>query len=113
MDFMIKRLNLEQYWKKHPNDVRKATMLAIIIKHSRVISYGYNKRKFHGHNRSGYKFTWHAEYSAISKAGIRAKGAEMLVLRIRKNGTFGDAEPCKACKYYIEKAGIKIVRYSI
>ena len=105
-----------QYIKQHPNtvgknSVRKALVIAIIYKRKKIISYGFNRRvmttsKNSPINRYSKTFTIHAEDSAIRKAGSRTKGADIMVIRLRKDGSFGNAKPCFDCQYLIDKAGI-------
>ena len=43
---------------------------------------------------------------ALNKAGQRAKGADILVIRLKKDGSFGLAKPCFNCEFLINKAEI-------
>jgi deoxycytidylate deaminase len=102
----IDRKDIDQLLLDHPHNVRKATVIALIFKGSKIISVGYNRRKFSKHERLGYRFTWHAEISALLKAGKRARGCVMYVIRILKNGQIAKSLPCKICKVHIRRAGI-------
>ena len=62
----------------------------------------------------GHKtLTIHAERSALAKiVKIRARerygSINMLVVRVRANGTLSCAKPCQECEYYLREAGIKV-----
>jgi deoxycytidylate deaminase len=43
-----------------------------------------------------YPFSVHAEMAALLDAGPAARGADLLVVRMRHDGTFGMALPCPA-----------------
>jgi deoxycytidylate deaminase len=90
---------LSEHLKKHPKDIRKATMIAFIIRRGKVIAVGYNRKKFASVNRLSY----HAEEQVLKKAGSRAFGASILIVRIRKNGMFGNAKPCEKCDMLIRR----------
>lgn len=98
--------SIAEHLKSHPKDVRKATVIALIFKRSTLLSIGYNRRKMSQHSRGGYIFTFHAEYSALLKAGTRARGSDMYVIRVRKDGTIGVAKPCAICESHIRRARI-------
>ena len=105
---MMPKLNLQHHLQKHPKNVRKATVLAFVLNGSKIISTGYNRKRF----SSNGKFTTHAEDSALSKAGRRAKGQTLYVIRLLKDGSIGMALPCKDCQKLIEKYEVKKVYYS-
>lgn len=103
---------VDNYLEKHPRDVRKATLLAVIFKRTTIISYGFNRKTFcPNRNTKIHRFTIHAEDAALEKAGNRARGADILVVRFKKDGTSGISKPCKQCELHIRKAGIARVRY--
>jgi deoxycytidylate deaminase len=113
MDIMIKHLNVKHLYKLHPRDIKKATVIAIIYKRNKIISYGFNRKimsttELHHTNQIRAYWTKHAERDALNKAGIRSKGCEMLVIRIKKDMSFGNAKPCYNCQFLIEKAEIKL-----
>jgi len=92
------------------------TLVAVIFKGKRVVSFGHNDlasrkkllpefQKWHG--------SIHAEVMAINKAKRDLNGFEMIVLRVNKDGDFRMARPCKHCWRYIKYAGIKGAHYSI
>jgi len=96
-------VDIEKYKDDHPEDVKKAIHFAIILKRNKVISVGYNRLAF----PHGGKFTTHAEDAALKKAGKRARGAIMLVFRIRrKDRSIATAKPCYTCAFLMARAGI-------
>ena len=90
---------------KHPKKVRAATTIAIVLRRGKRIAYGFNRVKFG-------ETTWHAEEVALKKAGRRALGASMYVIRIRKDGSYGMAMPCPKCQKLLEHMGIAKVKWS-
>jgi deoxycytidylate deaminase len=114
---MIKNINFKHLLNNiHPKDVRKARVIAIIFKRNRVISYGFNRivmsrTELHHTGQARAYWTKHAEADALKKAGRRSNGAQMLVVRIKRDGTFGTAKPCFGCQFLIERAEIKLPVY--
>ena len=96
------------YFANHKYDVKKAWLLSIIVKRSKIISVGFNKRMQYWPNR----FTKHSEHDVLDKAGIRAKGADLFIFRLKRDGSFGMARPCKNCFLLIKKAGIVNIEYT-
>ncbi|TNA24733.1 hypothetical protein EMF73_32040 [Klebsiella pneumoniae] len=94
---------------KHPRDVRKATVIAFVVKGDTIISYGFNRRRFA--NMKGL-WTYHAEEQALKKAGPRSEGSILYVIRIKKNMDLGLAKPCDYCTKLIIDRGISKVIYS-
>jgi tRNA(Arg) A34 adenosine deaminase TadA len=99
---------LKQYLEEHPKDVRKATLIAFVMDGSKLVSVGYNRRRFSADG----KFTYHAEEMALKKAGRRAKGKVLYVVRVLKSHKIGMAYPCNFCRVLIERYGIRKVYYS-
>jgi hypothetical protein len=93
--------------ENHPRDVKKATVIAIVDGRD-FTEVGYNRRKFPVNGT----FTFHAEEAALKKSGRRARGAYMLVVRVKKNGSYGLAKPCVKCESLAKKAGIVKIEYS-
>ncbi len=58
------------------------------------------------------KYSIHAEVAAMNRAGIKAVGATLYVVKVNKKG-IKNSEPCKDCVAEIKKSGIKKVCYSI
>lgn len=109
---MLMDRQISELMERHPQDVRKATVLAVIFRRTTIVSHGYNRKVWH-YNRAqnSQLFTVHAEASAITKAGIRAKYADILVLRFKKDGSLGISKPCPICQRKIKHAGIVRIRY--
>ena len=82
---------------------------AAISYRSTVVSTGFNRRKTHP--RSPHQYKWlHAEMDAIIKARRNPiDGLTMYVVRIRKDGTYGNSKPCRECVQAIRDAGLKTV----
>jgi deoxycytidylate deaminase len=59
----------------------------------------------------GYAFI-HAEVQAIIRCADLAKAKRISVFRVRKDGSYGMAQPCKACQLAIKEAGIQIVEHT-
>jgi len=88
------KLPIKQAYKNHPKNVRKATVICFIASRGTIIATGYNRTRF----AADKKFTYHAEESALKKAGRRrAQCSTMYIIRVKKNGAFGLAKPCKSC----------------
>ena len=107
----MKIFNLYQLLVLHPRDVRKASLVAIITQRNKIVSVGFNRRKFE-FTEDG-RFTYHAEEAALRKAGSRAKNSTMYVFRIKKNGMLGMAKPCSYCQVLIKRHKVRKVIYSI
>jgi deoxycytidylate deaminase len=101
-------IDLKQHLKKHPKDVEKATVMALVIQRGRVIEVGYNRRRF----PTDAGFTIHAEEAVLKKAGRRARHGTLLVIRYKKNGEFGLAKPCPRCDRMIAEYGVSYVQWS-
>jgi len=55
----------------------------------------------------------HAEQACILSQGVdNCEGLSLLVVRVRRDGSYGMAEPCVVCKKLIEAAGITNVHWS-
>lgn len=99
-----------QLLELHPRSVRKATVLAIVYKRTKIISFGFNRRIIEKVVHPCYSV--HAEESALRKAGRRAVGATMYIVRVRRDGTYGLARPCNYCSDIINRSGIVKVTYT-
>ena len=87
---------------------------AVIVKNGRILSTGYNERRYSKHIG---KETVHAEEAAIIKLLERAAfkdlaGATMYVTRFTPAGNTGLAKPCDRCERLINTVGIRSVFYS-
>src|SRR5512139_455574 len=74
---------------------------ALIVNKGRIIAAGWN----HG---------WvHAEADALRRlAGYNLGGAEMLCVRVRRNGSLGTAKPCAKCMSLLQENGFRWVSYT-
>jgi deoxycytidylate deaminase len=99
---------LKAHLKAHPRDIKKATVLAFVVSRGAIVSVGYNRKVF----PEGGKWSTHAEEAALKKAGRRAVGATLHVIRIMKNGDYAYARPCHDCQMMIIRSGVAIVKYS-
>lgn len=71
----------------------------------------YAKMAGESYSANEYAFI-HAEVDAIVRCKDLSKAHKILVMRIRKDGSYGNAEPCAACTLAIKEAGIKIVEHT-
>jgi len=88
-------------------------LCALIVKKRRVISVGYNNPKTHPMALTKMQ-QLHAEMDAIvgcTRESLR--GAEMIVVRARRDKQTGKAKPCAACETLIRSVGLKRVYYTI
>lgn len=61
----------------------------------------------------GLNFTRHAEVAALLTLFPSERiGVKIVSLRIRRDGSFAMAKPCKACEAYMRLSGVKKVTYS-
>lgn len=73
----------------------------LVIRGGAVISIGANL----GHR--------HSEVVALGKLWpSKRRGCSIINIRVRKDGSFGNAKPCEACLLYLENNGIKKVSYT-
>lgn len=52
----------------------------------------------------------HAEYRLCSKMD---KGGEIYIVRVRRDGTWGNSAPCRFCRTLIKNKKIRAVHYSV
>ena len=89
---------------------------AVVIYRGKIIGRGYNKDSIENINRVN-KWTIHAEVDAIKNAlrnisKENLKQSILVVVRVMKDGETSMSAPCKCCKSFIEKCGIKTTYYS-
>lgn len=92
-------------------------MGAVIFKGSRILSSGCNEIRGNGRIHPKYKNfdnTIHAEQAAILslKDWSKAKGSNILVVRINKSGNFSLAYPCPMCQSFLKFLGLNMVYFS-
>src|SRR6185295_14480829 len=92
----------------------KFRMAAAIVQGNGIF-VGYNRAGGRTHPESPHDYGQiHAEFAAYrkaSKAGVDIKGAVIYVLRLTKTG-IGLAKPCRTCKAFLSKIGIKTAYYT-
>jgi len=108
--------------KRAIKEANKSDMLpfkvgAVIFKNNRIISYGYNAKRYCGkiHPRyRNYRDSLHAEQDAILnvKDWSKLSGASILVIRVTRQGNLSMAKPCGMCMSMIEHVGLKEIYYS-
>ena len=104
------RLPIEQHRKRHPGDVRAATVIAFVVSRGKIVADGYNRRM---DVPVDGKFSYHAEEVALKKAGRRASGATLYVVRVKKDNSRGLAKPCVRCMEAINRTGIVRVYFTL
>lgn len=89
---------------------------AVVFKGGRILSEGTNALRYCSRVPDKYKnfdHSLHAEQDALSKLyPDKAKGANMIVVRINESGNVSLAKPCENCQKMIKDCGIKWVYYS-
>jgi deoxycytidylate deaminase len=76
-------------------------LAALVLRGGNIVSIGWNKDHLH------------AEHTALNRAWRSdLEGSSLLVVRLKKSGTFGMARPCPDCMQRIHTAGIKKVMYT-
>lgn len=86
-------------------------MGAVVVQGRRIISVGYNNCKTHSRSYGPFRQV-HAETHALDQAGENTKGATLVVVRKKANGTLGTSRPCEACLAAARRAGIKRLIYA-
>ncbi len=87
---------------------------ACLLKGGKVCAFGKNKyfdRVYE--QRKNIKFTVHAEIDALmSYPKHELKGMDIMIIRVKGDGTLGDSRPCNTCIEKLRKAGIRRAYYS-
>lgn len=86
-------------------------MGAVVVQGRKIISIGRNYSKTHSRSQGPYR-QLHAETQALHQAGEDAKGATLVVVRKRADGSLGTSKPCVSCINAAREAGIKRVIYA-
>jgi deoxycytidylate deaminase len=88
-------------------------LCALVVKKRRVLSVGYNNPKTHPLAKTKMR-QLHAEMDAIIRCTPeQLDGAELIVVRARRDGTSGMAKPCSACQMMIRQLGLRRVYHTI
>ena len=98
----------------HRDDECYYQLCALVVKKNRVLSVGYNNPKTHPLAKTKMR-QLHAEMDAILRCTIeQLDGAELIVVRARRDRKVGMAKPCKACNSFILlHTTIKRVYYTV
>ncbi len=110
----------EAFAKEHEyNAYLDYRLCAIIVKGGKVISVGFNHHGCTGLTRryrnKEHVISTHAEVEAvqIARKKTRLEGSKIYVVRIRKDGTFGNAQPCDMCMSILWNYGVSKCIYTI
>lgn len=105
--------------KAHPFDpTLEYNLCAVIVRGGKVLSVGYNSRGWNGltehYKIKDHTCTIHAEVDAImgQRRKIRFEGAKVYVVRIKSDGTVGNAKPCEMCQHVLFNYGFKKAYYT-
>lgn len=80
---------------------RQHRIACLLVKGGSIISTGWNTGHIHG------------EHHALNRTWENgARGATAFVVRVRKDGTWGNAMPCGLCQERLKEAGISKVVYT-
>lgn len=88
---------------------------AVIFKGNKIISKGFNSIRHCSKIKPQFKEWYnslHAEQQAIISTHKNIKGCDILVVRIKKDGSFGLAKPCDMCESFIMYKKIRNVYYT-
>ncbi len=97
----------------HRDDECYYQLCALVVKKNRVLSVGYNNPKTHPLAKTKMK-QLHAEMDAvIGCTAEQLDGAEIVVVRARRDRKIGMAKPCAACHAFIKSMGLKSVYYTV
>lgn len=104
------------------DDDLKSFHAAFIVKKSRIIKIGWNKKKTNPNslrhpyiNKSGRKINvyTHAELDAVLKMGRDdLSDCEIVVIRIDGQGKLNNSKPCNGCAHLLRQVNIKNIYYS-
>jgi|SRR5688572_15735656 len=87
-------------------------LCALVVKKKRVLAVGYNNPKTHPLAKTKMR-QLHAELAACIRCSRdELKGAELIVVRARRDRKVGMAKPCAACHAFIASMGLKCVYYT-
>jgi len=106
-------IDIEDITKIAEKSRMKFRLAAIVLKNDKLVGMGYNRpfvtRELAGR---GYRSV-HAEIDAIRKMehSNHSDRLRMVVVRLKRDGTFGKSKPCKRCLKAIKLAGIETVFY--
>lgn len=119
---------LKRFLDKHPDPTSKFKLCAVVLKGSRVQTYGFNRAKtdpimknlaeahniqdMYDHSCHNYvSCNIHAETNALKRLG-RGSADTLVVMRRNMDGEFTIARPCKVCLQAIREANIQKVFFT-
>ncbi len=87
---------------------------ACLIRGNKVFAMGKNRYFDRVYKRSdNVKFTIHAEIDVLLKCPKHElKGADIIIIRVRKDGSLGESSPCNTCIDKMRRVGIRRAYYS-
>lgn len=59
-----------------------------------------------------YKIYLHAEVDALRRLKDWSRAHKMVITRTKRDGTHGNAHPCKVCQRVIKLAGINVIEHT-
>ena len=85
---------------------------ALVVRKNRIVSIGYNSRRTSPQVKTRMRM-WHAESAAMHRCSPKdLKGADLVVVRYRRDGKTGLSRPCKVCLEGIKNLHVKRVFYT-
>jgi len=102
------------YIKKIASKSRmKFRMAALVYDEDEIVGTGFNNPYVSPKLANRGYWSVHAEIDALRKMDylMDTNKLVMVVVRIKKDGSFGSSKPCPTCVNHIRKAGIKKVIY--
>lgn len=87
---------------------------ACLLRGGKVYAFGKNRyfdKRYE--QRANIKFTVHAEIDTIMRfPKHELKNMDILIIRLKKDGSLGDSRPCNTCIDKMRRAGIRRAYYS-
>ncbi len=115
-------MTLQQRFSKPVDDLKEIARTSLVsykhgaclLKGGKVYAFGKNRYFDRVYvKRANIKFTIHAEIDTIMQMPKHElKGMDILIIRVRANGSLGDSRPCNTCVEKLKKAGIRRAYYS-
>lgn len=109
---------LKKLAEEHEPTFRVRIVAAVVYK-GRIVAIGKNQNKTHPvaaqYSKHRSAIYLHAEVDAINKAKRKLKDlskAEIYILRLKQDGTYGLCAPCEGCSRCIKDNGIKKITYT-
>lgn len=100
--------------RAHPFDrTMDYNLCAVFVRGGKILSIGYNNRDWNPitehYKVADHCCTTHAEVDGILKKRrkIRFEDSKVFVVRIRSDGSVGDAKPCEMCQDVLYNYGVK------